>query len=681
MIKMKKYIYLLTLAVLALVGCAPEALVDDSAKEYAGNRVKVTLDGSIPATGGFVEAIVKSEVPFSVSLPKAATWLTVESIKDTEVEVEVQVDVDGVPTTQIAMEPRKVIKFTAGANQNDQIRYASVALIDTEKNIAITRFDVCQDGQKIVKKAFSVATTEFDVPYSATSVQFDVAGEVAWTVESSNENFVVSPASGEGNGTVTVTFPENQTMDPVTADITVSTTDPGARPSYYVVSITQAGNVKTFNVTAEKTEFQYSETTATITVESEVAWTVTSSNENFVVSPTSGEGNGTITVTFPENTLPQDVTADITVSTTNPLTKPNSHTITLVQKSPVRKFEVTTENNLSVAHDAFHVLFNIDSEVTWTATSSNEAFKFTDGESSSSASVEVEGNKNLFVVFKPNFTSAPLTTTVTFTTDDPLVTEKTYSFDITQGAYQIVSQTILAEWIFLTAEADKLKGNFNEKTGNESCHAPGNGGLYVPNNGAGNGRFEYYNGEGKAVINEGVAKINRCKRVIGGSGEPCIYGTFVNDYVMYSAVSPTELPAGTKVHLFTVWRPKEAQVMKYWKAEYLDGTEWKPAAELKTATVAGAEVQYNVEVDHADGRLPHTQKNTYLDFVVELTVPATEVKFRITCVANAAAEGGEPVALPYGDSYVLRVVGKETASDAKNFFLNIPKNHVIEVVE
>ena len=679
MIKMKKYIYLLTLAVLALVGCAPEALVDDSAKEYAGNRVKVTLDGSIPATGGFVEAIVKSEVPFSVSLPKAATWLTVESIKDTEVEVEVQVDVDGVPTTQIAMEPRKVIKFTAGANQNDQIRYASVALIDTEKNIASTRFDVCQDGQKIVKKAFSVATTEFDVPYSATSVQFDVAGEVAWTVESSNENFVVSPASGEGNGTVTVTFPENQTMDPVTADITVSTTDPGARPSYYVVSITQAGNVKTFNVTAEKTEFQYSETTATITVESEVAWTVTSSNENFVVSPASGEGNGTITVTFPENQQSQDVTADIVVSTEDPLTRPNTFTITLVQKSPVKKFEVTTANSLNVAHDDFYVLFNIDSEVAWTATSSNEAFKFTDGVEGADVTMNVEGAKDLYLVFGPNYVNSALSTTVTFTTEDPLATTKTYSFEVTQAAYPVVSKTVLADWNFVTSEKSTLGAYFAETTKKDENVAEGNGGFYISANGQGTGRIEYYNGSRKAEMQN--SSRNRCKRVVGTYGEPCVYGTYWEDYMMYSATSSTELPAGTKVHLFTVWRPNTSNVMKYWKAEYLDGGEWKPAGELKTATVAGAEVKYNVELDYASERLPHKQKNTYLDYVVQLTAPTTEVKFRITCVANAAAEGGEPVALPYGDSYVLRVVGKETASDAKNFFLNIPKNHVIEVVE
>lgn len=588
MIQMKKYIYLLTIAALAAFGCTPEGPVEDANKEYAGNKAKVTLEDVIPVAGGSVTAVVKSEVPFTVSIPKSATWLTVADINDIEVEVEVETEVDGVPVLETVMEPRKLIQFTAGENKSAEKRFASVALVDSEKNIVITRFDVTQEGNyvPVERKEFGVSTTAIDVEADATTATFKVTGEVAWTVTSSNEAFTVSPASGEGEADVTVTFPANETAEAVSAEISVVTEDPGARPKSYTVAITQA--------------------------------------------------------------------------------------------SAVKSFTVTTENNLNVAHTAFNVLFNIEGDVKWTATSTNEAFKFTDGDSEPGAVVEFEGSKNMFVVFASNFTDAPLTTTVTFATEDPLVTTKSYTFDITQAGYQVVSQTILAEWIFITAEADKLKGNFNETTKKESNAAEGNGGFYVPTNGQGNGRFEYYNSNHKTDMQNST--MNRCKRVIGASGEPCIYGTYVDDYVMYSATSPTELAAGTKVHLFSVWRPKEPQVMKYWKAEYLDGTEWKPAGELKTATVDGVEVKYNVELDYAEGRLPHVQMNTYLDFIVELTVPTTEVKFRITSVVNAAAEGGAPVATPFGGSYVLRVAGGDSAS-ASNFFLNVAKHHVIEVVQ
>lgn len=589
---MKRYIYLLTVAALAVFSCAPEGPADDSAKEYAGNKVNVTAPDAIPAQGGTVTATVvttlDADVPFTVSVPKAATWIKVGDITEEQREVEVGKEVNGEMIAETVTEVVRTVKFTAAtANESAEMRYASVGLIDAEKGFVISRFDVIQDGVGMAeKKPFAVSTREINVEANETTASFNIETEVAWTVTSSNENFVVSPASGEGNGTVTVTFPTNEGLDAVVAELTVTTEDPLARPKAHTVVITQASAVKTF--------------------------------------------------------------------------------------------VVTTENSLTVAHDAFNVLFNINSDVKWTATSTNEAFKFTDGDSEPGAVVEFEGNKNMFVVFAPNFTSTPLTTSVTFTTEDPLVETKTYSFEITQDGYQIVSQTILAEWIFLTAEADKLKGNFNETTKKESNAAEGNGGFYVPNNGQGNGKIEYYNSNHKTDMQNST--MNRCKRVIGGSGEPCIYGTYVDDYMMYSAVSSTELPVGTKVHLFTVWRPKEPQVMKYWKAEYLDGTEWKPAGELKTATVEGVEVKYNVELDYAEGRLPHVQMNTYLDFIVELTVPTTEVKFRITSVVNAAAEGGAPVATPFGGSYVLRVAGGDSAS-ASNFFLNVAKHHVIEVVQ
>ena len=104
MIKMKKYIYLLTIAALAAFGCAPEGPVDDASKEYAGNKAKVTFEDVIPATGGTVQAVVKSEVPFTVSAPKSATWLTVGEITDIEVEAEVETEVEAEPRAALLRE-------------------------------------------------------------------------------------------------------------------------------------------------------------------------------------------------------------------------------------------------------------------------------------------------------------------------------------------------------------------------------------------------------------------------------------------------------------------------------------------------------------------------------------------------------------------------------------------------
>lgn len=82
---------------------------------------------------------------------------------------------------------------------------------------------------------FSVSTTTLTAKAGDTSASFDVKGNVKWTVSSSNAAYTVSPASGDGAGTVTVKFAANETEKDVTVNLTVSTTEEVATKSYTVV--------------------------------------------------------------------------------------------------------------------------------------------------------------------------------------------------------------------------------------------------------------------------------------------------------------------------------------------------------------------------------------------------------------------------------------------------------------
>ena len=68
----------------------------------------------------------------------------------------------------------------------------------------------------------SLNTTSLDVSASATSATFTIYSNVDWTVTSDNADYTVSPASGNGESTVTVSFPAN-TGDDKVVNITVST--------------------------------------------------------------------------------------------------------------------------------------------------------------------------------------------------------------------------------------------------------------------------------------------------------------------------------------------------------------------------------------------------------------------------------------------------------------------------
>ena len=87
---------------------------------------------------------------------------------------------------------------------------------------------------------FSVSTVTLTAKAADKSVSFDVRGNVKWTVSSDNAAYKVSPESGDGNGTVTVSFAENTTDKDVTVKLTVSTTAEVATKSY-TVTLTHKG--------------------------------------------------------------------------------------------------------------------------------------------------------------------------------------------------------------------------------------------------------------------------------------------------------------------------------------------------------------------------------------------------------------------------------------------------------
>ena len=586
---MKRYIYLLAVAALAFIGCNVTGPVVE-VQDYAGNKVKVTAPEAIPAAGGTVTATVvtalDSDVPFTVSVPKAATWLTVGEISEEQREVEVEKVVDEEIVIETVVEVVRTVKFTAAtANESAEMRYASVGLIDAEKNIAISRFDVCQDGVGMAeKKPFAVSTNEINVEAAVTTASFDIETEVAWTVTSSNESFVASPASGEGNGTVTVTFPANEGADPVVAELTVAATDPLARPKSHTVVITQASNVKSFTATTSKTQLAQNEDRFTITIESDVQWTLTTSNaEYFLVDPSTSIGVATLTG---------------------------------------------------------------------------------------------DGDAEIQVLVAANFDLEANTTIITASTEDPLVlTDKTISFEITQGAYTVPSGQVLAEWYFAESEAAVLKKNYNLVVGGELADMEGFGDVWVDANSQGSGKFQYWQVDKRPYIDK---EHKRCKRIISSAGEPIALPTYTGDYALWTANPASPLAAGTKVHIFFAVRPNDPQCMKYWKLQYLDGTEWKPVADqIKTATTANGTIEYTHEVVWEE-----LQINTFVDAIVTLTAETSEVQFKFECVDNTWCDG-TPWAADYkvDGAFEFRFSGYDSTSNEKKPNYRVFKRPIIEVVQ
>lgn len=104
---------------------------------------------------------------------------------------------------------------------------------------------------------FSVSTTALTAKAGDTSASFDVKGNVKCAVSSENAAYTVSPASGDGAGTVTVKFAANETEKDVTVKLTVSTTEEVATKSYTVVlthkgkSAAGEGDTKTITIATD----------------------------------------------------------------------------------------------------------------------------------------------------------------------------------------------------------------------------------------------------------------------------------------------------------------------------------------------------------------------------------------------------------------------------------------------
>ena len=207
---------------------------------------------------------------------------------------------------------------------------------------------------------------------------------------------------------------------------------------------------------------------------------------------------------------------------------------------------------------------------------------------------------------------------------------------------------VLAEWLFsadaMTAYADSFGG-----TAGVLDKTAGDGGKYVAANKAGTGKISYVQVDKTEVDADGKAK-----RIVGGSGHPYVIGIWSGDYWLFEATAATECPAGTKVNISYITRTS-ATGHKYWRLEYLDGSEWKAAMTTEKKTVNEKEIEYNIAMNK-DG-----STNVEVDATVTLSSATKDVKFRMLAVGDVVKSSDESlVTKPNGGT--CRIAGADGTS-------------------
>ena len=197
------------------------------------------------------------------------------------------------------------------------------------------------------------------------------------------------------------------------------------------------------------------------------------------------------------------------------------------------------------------------------------------------------------------------------------------------------------EWLFTKAN---MTDDGYQATFTGAFKTAGDNGLYVAANVKGNGKLTFVQ-----IDKTELDVNNKVSQSVGSTGHPTANGVWPGDYWLFEANDGETYPAGTKVNIDYITRTS-ATGMKWWRVEYLDGGEWKPAfATQEGTTAAGEKVQYNVMMN-ADGNT-----NVHVDCTVTYSAPVSNVQFRMLCLANDQAQGKGALEAPNGGT--CRIAG------------------------
>lgn len=236
------------------------------------------------------------------------------------------------------------ISVTADKNTNTVERTTTITLKGTNSNKTVTVL-VTQDAggttdinlggfgtdQDIDGKGYVTTINKQSVDVDATknTASVTVTSNEKWTVTSNKSWCTVSPSSGTGNGSFTITVAENTTTSKRDATITVKGSSSGITQTVTVsqeaggsttIDVNGFGSDQnidgkgyTLTVDTQTLTVSNQSTASTITVTSNDNWTASSNYSWCTVSPSSGSGNGSITVRVTSNTTTNRRSATITV--------------------------------------------------------------------------------------------------------------------------------------------------------------------------------------------------------------------------------------------------------------------------------------------------------------------------------------------------------------------------------
>jgi len=153
----------------------------------------------------------------------------------------------------------------------------------------------------------SASATNVILPNTSSSREITITSNEEWIASSSDSWLAVSPRTGSGNGTITITVPQN--WDTVfNRSATITLTSAGQN---ITINVTQDIFNVPLGATVSRTPFSWH----FLTAPADTSWTATSDSPWITISPSSGTGNERIIMTVMENTTQSYRRGRVTIST------------------------------------------------------------------------------------------------------------------------------------------------------------------------------------------------------------------------------------------------------------------------------------------------------------------------------------------------------------------------------
>ncbi|HEX2934066.1 MAG TPA: leucine-rich repeat protein [Bacteroidales bacterium] len=297
------------------------------------------------------------------------------------------------------------LTYTAAANPFILSRTATVTISATgatSQTITITQ----QAASGTATLGVSATTASIEATANSTAT-VNVTSNTTWTSTSDQTWLTVSPAPATGNGTLTFTAAVNPLILSRTATVTVSAT--GATSQSITVTQQAASGIATLGVSTTTANIgAAANSTVSMDVSSNTAWTTSSNQTWLTINPVSGTGNSSLTFTVTANPTVSTRSATVTVSATGV----NSQTVTVTQTGvPPTLSLLTPAISLAAGTGSTSIkyTFSVKSNTDWTASSNQTWLTVSPASATGNDLLTVSADPN------PNMVTRSATVTVSAT--------------------------------------------------------------------------------------------------------------------------------------------------------------------------------------------------------------------------------------------------------------------------